>query len=200
MPPEPSDIVGDQRFYSPELLRYITSDGSFDKRSLTTSSDIFSLGLLIHSAIVGELPRFDADRYQFACESVAAGQPLEVTGLSGKVEELVVAMVQDDHRARPNIARVIEVFAELTPEELGEIVRGSGGARRTVNPRVPGGTSGLGLKGTLGKPAATEAVAEAAAPTEDTRPVSTITEEPPTRSRLKSTVKPTGPEGNGASG
>ena len=137
---------------------------------------------------------------QFACESVAAGQPLEVIGLSGKVEELVVAMIQDDHRARPNIARVIEVFAELTPEELGEIVRGSGEFRRPVDSRTPGGTSGGGLKGTLGKPAAAEAMAEAAAPTEDTRPVSTITEEPPTRSRLKSTVRPTAPEGSGAGG
>ena len=155
MPPEPGDIVGDQRFYSPELLRYITEDVTADPRALTTASDIFSLGVLIHNAVIGALPGFDRERSQFASESVVAGQPLETFGLSGPLESLVVQMLQDDYRARPDIGRVIEVFAALTPEQLGEIMSGGHDSRpaAALVSSETLGSRGATLKGTIETPA-----------------------------------------------
>jgi serine/threonine protein kinase len=202
-PPDPTDIVGDQRFYSPELLRYITSDGGSDPASLTVASDIFSLGLLIHNAIIGELPTFDREAYQFACESVVAGHPLEVRGLTGPVEALVEAMIQEDYRTRPDIGQVIDVFGTLTPEELGEIMKGSRSARLASIASGPK-ASGIGLRGTLGRqsddddetadsaPAVSTDSAEVSAVREDT-PTPTTTGGPPPHSKLKSTVKPAVP-------
>jgi eukaryotic-like serine/threonine-protein kinase len=160
-PPERGEVVGDQRFYSPELLCYITGDVSVTARSLTTSSDIFSLGLFLHHAIVGSMPGFDRDEYQFACEAVVAGQPLEVFGLSGPLEQLVISMLQLDPKSRPGIQAVIDLFSEFDPGSFQTMMTHA--ARHRVGPSTAGASppvarptgeassTGGGLKSTVRK-------------------------------------------------
>jgi eukaryotic-like serine/threonine-protein kinase len=152
-PPERSEVVGDQRFYSPELLCYITGDALVTARSLTTFSDIFSLGLLLHNAIVGEMPGFDRDTYQFACEAVVAGQPLEVFGLSGPLERLIISMIQLDPKARPGIQAVIDLFSELNPSSFRTMMTHTAShrvARPTAGSSPPAASSAAGVPSTGG--------------------------------------------------
>jgi len=186
-PPERAEVVGDQRYYSPELLRYITGDDSVGSRDLTTASDIFSLGLLLHLAVTGDMPRFNKDLHQFACESVAAGSPLELAGVTGKLETLVARMLDGDYRKRPDIHQAVEVFSGLTAESLrelahGELVMASTAPRSLIEREVR--SASPGLKGTLGRSASPGRTR-----TEPDRHEAP-TGETPGPSRLKGTMKP----------
>jgi serine/threonine protein kinase len=114
-PPSMASIVGDARFYSPEMLRYVKQQGA-SASDLTTAADIFALGLLVHVLLTGALPTAD-DRYAYACEAVNDGATLRLHRdlPDGAVRRSLAAMLQRSPGDRPSIDRLL---AELTAEQL----------------------------------------------------------------------------------
>lgn len=69
-PPEFVRLVGDPYFYSPEMLGYVKQLDVVKASSLTTSSDVFAVGVLIHVLLTGAGPGIDTELYTYPCEAV----------------------------------------------------------------------------------------------------------------------------------
>ncbi|MCU1371018.1 MAG: serine/threonine protein kinase, partial [Ilumatobacteraceae bacterium] len=117
-PPNPEHIVGDPLFYAPELLRYIKRDETLPPDALATSADIFSLGLLVHSWLVGDVPSFDRTTANYPAEALLGGQTLDVSGAPVAIRPLLERMVSLRPMTRPTINEVIDFLAEVDPDQL----------------------------------------------------------------------------------
>ncbi|MDO5133810.1 MAG: protein kinase [Eubacteriales bacterium] len=74
-PGEDEDIGGDQVYTAPEVCRFIAGESV----PLTTKIDVFSLGILFHQYLAGELPGFDTTEYYYLHESVLDGHPAVIS-------------------------------------------------------------------------------------------------------------------------
>ena len=117
-PPEPEHIVGDPVFYAPELLRYIRRDDTLPPDALATSADIFSLGLLVHSWLVGDVPGFDRTTAKYPAEAMLAGEVLDVSAAPEVIRPLLARMVAIRPMERPTISEIIQFLADVDAEEL----------------------------------------------------------------------------------
>ncbi len=126
-PPEMSeDLVGDMVFYSPELALYIKGSEAIQAAELTTQSDIFALGLLFCLYLTGSLPKFDQEKYGYACMAVQAGDKLrlEDPSLPPELSGLLQEMLEQDYQKRPNVSvvfdrlKALNLKAYLSEEEL----------------------------------------------------------------------------------
>lgn len=117
-PPDVLHIIGDPIYYSPELFGYVKQSGGISARDLTVQCDIFSLAILVHVLLSGEVPHFDTDRFGYPCEAVVASETLELHDSLplGPLRDLLHHMLDRDPTARPTIDEVIERFRspELT--------------------------------------------------------------------------------------
>lgn len=67
--PDPEDIVGDQVYYSPEMLLYIDEEDV----KITCKSDVFALGILFHLILCGTTPKYD-ESFDCLGEAVLNGE------------------------------------------------------------------------------------------------------------------------------
>ena len=133
----PDELVGDINYYSPELGAYkeVYEDAEEDElpalgASLTTKSDIFSLGLIFHYYLTGEFVTF-ADLVPPLQARAAAGKsifPWVVANTGGRIVlneskignpffvQLINAMLAKDYRERPDSS---EVYMALKLKKLG---------------------------------------------------------------------------------
>jgi hypothetical protein len=124
-PPTPDSVVGDQRFYSPELLSYLKGRDGVQASDITTAGDMFAVGLLFHFLLFGEFPYFDRSNFRFACEAVLAGVQIEAPQLTGKLRDLIVSCLDADPTKRPSIEAVIDHLASFNGETIANGVLGS---------------------------------------------------------------------------
>lgn len=117
-PPQPQNIVGDPVYYSPEVLWYIKSDDIGGGDILSTASDIFSLGLLIHCVLAGDVPGFDRDEARYPAEAMLAGRTLDVAAAPEVVRPLLADMLAMRPDDRPEIGDVIDVLTKVDPVQL----------------------------------------------------------------------------------
>jgi serine/threonine protein kinase len=117
-PPPPDQIVGDPSYYSPELLQFIKGHPEVEPGDLTTASDMFSLGLLLHRFLVGRLPSFDRTWATYPCEAVAAGHELDVTVAPVPIRDLLRQLLLPTPADRPAIDAVIDFLAEVDGDQL----------------------------------------------------------------------------------
>ena len=114
-PPPPEEIVGTMNYYSPELVSYV--QGSVGATDLTTSSDIFALGLIYAEYLTGALPAFDP-AYHEAAIAVLNGAQLRLA--PGHAPAPIVALVEQmllvDPAARPTVAEVHKTLMGLRSE------------------------------------------------------------------------------------
>jgi eukaryotic-like serine/threonine-protein kinase len=114
-PPPPEEIVGTMNYYSPELVSYI--QGNVGATDLTTSSDIFALGLIYAEYLTGALPTFDP-AYHEAAIAVLNGAQLRLA--PGRTPARLVALVERmllaDPAARPTVAEVHKTLMGLRSE------------------------------------------------------------------------------------
>jgi len=112
-PPPPDQIVGDQRFAAPEWLSYVKQDAHVKPAELTTMTDIFTLALVFHVYLTGDLPGHDRDRFCAPAEAVLAGEPLKFDKrLHPNAVELMGRMTVLRYRDRPTIDLVLAGIAE----------------------------------------------------------------------------------------
>jgi hypothetical protein len=87
---------------------------------LSLPSDIFALGLIYTQYLTGSFPKYDRDRYNYACEAVRAGERLRLVGSEPDVlQTLLLNMMSAKASDRPTIQRV---FDQLKDSKLFESV------------------------------------------------------------------------------
>lgn len=109
-PPQYEDeLGGDQVYLSPEACLFICGDPV----ELTCKLDVFSLGLLFHQYLTGELPGFDTDEYDYAFEAVLDEKELVVSSkLPEKLQMMIKGMLEADPEKRYSMKQVYELFDE----------------------------------------------------------------------------------------
>ncbi|MCR4895858.1 MAG: protein kinase [Lachnospiraceae bacterium] len=128
---KPDEIVGDVNYYSPELGLYSQLEDEEEMaaaaHTLTQKSDIFSLGLIFHFYLSGELPevtdlpeklqkRAAKGKKIYAWVAVNAGAKLKISPAidKRKYRSLIEDMLKKDPEERPT---ALEVLKRLKEEE-----------------------------------------------------------------------------------
>lgn len=111
-PPMPGEeIIGDQVYFSPEACRSIMGEEIL----LTCKMDVFSLGVLFHQYMTGELPGHSADFY-YPGEAVANGEVLQVSEqIPEFYRDLLQRMLDGDPSKRPGAFQVFCSFSQGAP-------------------------------------------------------------------------------------
>jgi eukaryotic-like serine/threonine-protein kinase len=133
-PEDPEQVVGDQIYYSPELLDYILTGDQKKRSAITCKSDIFAMGLIFHEYWTGDLPGFNASKFSSCAAAALSGDNLIVnkTALPGDIAALMESMLNRSPKARPAANEVLStlksgklgvVDPRLTPEKLSESSR-----------------------------------------------------------------------------
>ena len=101
------DLGGDQVYLAPEACQFICGDPV----KLTTKIDVFSLGLLFHQYLTGELPAFDLEEYDYAFDAVLDGQTLGISQtLPYAVQKVLQGMLVQEPEERLSMEEVYAVF------------------------------------------------------------------------------------------
>ncbi len=108
-PPAPGEeIIGDQVYFSPEACRSVWGE----EIPLTCKMDVFSLGILFHQYMTGELPAHSGAFY-YPGEAVANGEVLQVSRqISAFYRQLLQAMLDADPAKRPSAFQVFSGFSQ----------------------------------------------------------------------------------------
>lgn len=111
-PPPPDQIVGDSVYAGPEWFSYLKNEPGVTARDLTTQSDVFALGLMIHEYLTGSVPAFGS-RFNTVAEAVAAGEELGFDDrLSPDLVRLLTRMTAADPMLRPTTKQVLEELGD----------------------------------------------------------------------------------------
>lgn len=105
-PEDEEELHFDQVYLAPEGGRFLYGEPV----ELTCKMDVFSLGLLMHQYLTGELPHFSPE-YDTAFEAVLEDCPLELDpGLPADVRVILEGMLQPEPEQRSSMEKV---FREL---------------------------------------------------------------------------------------
>jgi eukaryotic-like serine/threonine-protein kinase len=106
----PKRVSGDYAYMSPELGRRLAGADE-DPAIMTTRSDIFSLGLVIHTTITGALPTVTGPPGESHAEMLDAGGSIELAPISGfptEFSDLLRETFAADPVRRPNIGQLLQ--------------------------------------------------------------------------------------------
>lgn len=129
-PPKKEDIVGTPEYYSPELGAYITDeDDIIAPSTLTTKSDIFTLGIILCEYFTGSKPIVDTGKTVW--NSVANGRiPRFAKKLPDNIEKLINSMLLLEAEKRPTIEEVFDALKgksfHISEPEPDGLLRGTG--------------------------------------------------------------------------
>jgi eukaryotic-like serine/threonine-protein kinase len=131
-PPAPGAVGGDSAYGAPEWLRYVQDEGGGDGAALTTAADMFSLGLMLHEYLTGELPGFPG-AFGSPGYAVKAGQRLTPsTQLHPKTSYLVLSLTHSEPGRRPGIEAFLKAVDDESklefPYDVRELPSGTRGA------------------------------------------------------------------------
>ena len=111
-PGEDEELIGDQVYFSPEAC--LTFMGQ--RPELTTKMDVFSMGVLFHQYLTGNLPGYNEELGCCVGEAVANGDlPVLQEDLPEELKSLLGRMLSADPVKRPTS---IEVYAALTTRRV----------------------------------------------------------------------------------
>lgn len=103
VPPEPDDIIGDQNYFSPEMLLYMAEEDV----DITPKSDVFALGIIFHIILCGKFPKYSDD---FDClgQAVLNGdKPIINPSIRSNHSELIREMLCEDVEKRLSAEEVL---------------------------------------------------------------------------------------------
>ena len=148
-PPSSEEILGDPPYYSPELLDYIQGRSTPD--SLTTASDMFSLGIVFCEYLTGKKPQWTGD-HNYLSEAVRAKETITIAAISedeskqARLHEILKRMISVDSKERPTLFGLSNELKTIRDGATGPIVRppdvfpGSGGTSGGGTGAIPAGT------------------------------------------------------------
>lgn len=136
-PPETEDdLGGDQIYLAPECCLFMCGE----EAKLTCKSDVFSLGLLFHQYLTGDLPYFDHSEYDYAHEAVLDDHPLVVSPeLPQWIREIIQKMLECDPDVRISMEEVYREIGKFFGDKEGESKKGK--SSTTGGESTGGGTS-----------------------------------------------------------
>lgn len=126
-PPELGELSCDQVYVSPEAWLFICDE----ECELTTKMDVFSMGLLFHQYLSGQMPAYDTEEYHCVGDSVLAGvMPTPSPTLPAKLRQLMLRMLAEEPDDRCTAAEAYDILRQeylaLTPNDPVEPVKPSG--------------------------------------------------------------------------
>jgi serine/threonine protein kinase len=131
-PPPSEEILGDPPYYSPELLDFIQERGT--PATLTTASDIFSLGIVFCEYMTGKKPSWSGE-HNYLSEAVRADEKITLPSIPGhddrenRLLELIRQMISKNPADRPSLFKLkIDLMA----------IRDGATGGTPVPPRPPG--------------------------------------------------------------
>lgn len=117
----PDILGGDQNYMSPEAFIRTNQDeiDKEDKIPVTPKSDIFSLGIIFHEILTGELPEKD-DSEKYIGLAVGHGKKVSLySGLATEYCNLIEKMLYLEPAHRPDALSVFEILKnEIDPLDL----------------------------------------------------------------------------------
>ena len=100
----PDEVQGDQVYFSPEAIL----KNNEEDVEITTKSDIFSLGLLLHQFWCGHLPSYDVEEYQYASVALLEDQPLGIDpSIPWDIAAMIKQMLSFNPEDRPSARQVL---------------------------------------------------------------------------------------------
>lgn len=115
-PPQTADAIeGDQVYFAPEVCNALMGGPI----RLSCKTDIFSLGVLLHQYMTGELPGFDRQRYTCVGEaSLQNGDVVISWDMPEDIHRILFQMLQKNPDARPSAWEAyLELSKPLMPEQ-----------------------------------------------------------------------------------
>jgi eukaryotic-like serine/threonine-protein kinase len=110
-PVDPEDIIVDQLFGAPELFAY-ANDLGVEPHELTTASDVFAVGLMVHIYLTGKQPEFNL-AYESAGQAVWARQPVIVDKrLRPALRAMLERMLDRDPKRRPDLNELVKLLLD----------------------------------------------------------------------------------------
>ena len=111
-PPAPGEeIVGDQVYFSPEACLSVWGE----EIPLTCKMDVFSLGVLFHQYMTGDVPGH-SENFYYPGEAVANGEILKVSETIPEFyRNLIQSMLEFDPAKRPSAFQVFCGFSQREP-------------------------------------------------------------------------------------
>lgn len=117
-PPLAEDLVGDFPYYSPEMLGYVKGLAGACASDLSTKSDVFAFGLIVHQYLAGDIPVIDRERFGTVAEAVRDGRASEFsTSLCHTTRSLIGSMLALDPTERPTMYQVMSELGALAKTE-----------------------------------------------------------------------------------
>ena len=120
-PPEDAElVVGDQAYYSPELLDYIMTNDKKMRSAITCKSDIFAMGVIFTEYWTGEPPGYDEAMFSGCAAAVLGGGELKVhiSSMPGNVASLIKTMVRRAPGERPTAIEVLTALKALKGDSV----------------------------------------------------------------------------------
>ena len=115
-PGEDEDIVGDLVYFSPEAVYRILGEA----KKLTCKMDVFSLGVLFHQYLTGELPSFDHDYADYPGEAAARGLIVEASeDIPAFLNSVFSRMLSVDPDVRPSAFEVYNTLISYSADASG---------------------------------------------------------------------------------
>ena len=113
-------VIGTTPYYSPELGKYIVENGRFDvfkkgERSITTKSDVFAAGLVIHQYLAeGRFPKYPQNKFNYPYEAVNHNYKLIIdSSIDTDIAFILAQMLQKRPSERPNPSEIIDMLNEI---------------------------------------------------------------------------------------
>ena len=109
VPSDPGSLCCDQVYMAPEAFLFMVEE----EKALSCRMDVFSMGLLFHQYLTGELPRFDRDEYDYAFEAVLDGKDLVIdSALDEMLRNMLSLMLKRDPAQRISSREVFRILSD----------------------------------------------------------------------------------------
>jgi len=119
--PDPEEIVGDSVYYSPEAIYYQITEG---EGTITSKSDLFSLGIIFHQILCGELPSFISDEAETTGEAALNDVPIIINENVPKgYDELIGKMLIGDVEKRISAKEVWDELFRINGEQPRQMMK-----------------------------------------------------------------------------
>ncbi len=117
-PPAPTEeIHGDMVYMAPETFRMMCEE----EGRLTKAIDVYAMGLLFHEILVGKLPEFDRDKYEYPFETFLNGDTVRCEDMVPTgMKRMIANMLEPDPKKRITAERILQMFGAGKEEKTAE--------------------------------------------------------------------------------